>query len=134
MMMPIPALLMVILFALFHILMTRTVLGRYIYAVGGNREAARLSGVPVSSVLLFVYTVTGILAGVVGIITARPHKLARARRLLAMLMEWTWRHLLAVVIGGTSLFGGEGRLTGRICWFTPHRCHSQWDESTGNQG
>ncbi|MCB1094600.1 MAG: ABC transporter permease [Verrucomicrobiae bacterium] len=108
MMMPIPALLMVILFVLFHILMTRTVLGRYIYAVGGNREAARLSGVPVSSVLLFVYTVTGILAGVVGIITASRFGTGKAT--FGDMMELDV--IAAVVIGGTSLFGGEGRLTG----------------------
>ena len=108
MMMPIPALLMVVLFVLFHILMTRTVLGRYIYAVGGNREAARLSGVPVSSVLLFVYTVTGLLAGVVGIITASRFGTGKAT--FGDMMELDV--IAAVVIGGTSLFGGEGRLTG----------------------
>jgi ribose transport system permease protein len=107
-MMPIPALLMVVLFVLFHILMTRTVLGRYIYAVGGNREAARLSGVPVSSVLLFVYTVTGLLAGVVGIITASRFGTGKAT--FGDMMELDV--IAAVVIGGTSLFGGEGRLTG----------------------
>lgn len=107
-MIPIPAVLMVILFLLFHVLMTRTVLGRYIYAVGGNREAARLSGVPVSSVLLFVYTVTGLLAGIVGIITASRFGTGKAT--FGDMMELDV--IAAVVIGGTSLFGGEGRLTG----------------------
>ena len=47
---------MLILFAIAHVVMTRTSIGRYIYAVGGNPEAARLSGVPVKWVLVFVYT------------------------------------------------------------------------------
>ena len=54
---------MVLLYAAGHILMSRMKIGRYLYAVGGNREAARLSGVPVTQVLLFAYTVSGLLAG-----------------------------------------------------------------------
>lgn len=107
-MIPIPAVLMVGLFMVFHVMMTRTTLGRYIYAVGGNREAARLSGVPVSAVLLFVYTVTGLLAGVVGIITASRFGTGKAT--FGDMMELDV--IAAVVIGGTSLFGGEGRLIG----------------------
>ena len=105
---PFPALLSIGLFVVFHVLMTRTTLGRYIYAVGGNREAARLSGVPVSRVLLFVYTATGILAGVVGIITASRFGTGKAT--FGNMMELDV--IAAVVIGGTSLFGGEGRMVG----------------------
>lgn len=105
---PLPAVIMVGLFLVFHVIMTRTTLGRYIYAVGGNREAARLSGVPVNAVLLFVYTITGLLAGVVGIITASRFGTGKAT--FGDMMELDV--IAAVVIGGTSLFGGEGRLTG----------------------
>jgi ribose transport system permease protein len=59
---PNTVLLMALLFILAHLLMTRTSVGRYIYAVGGNPEAARLSGVPVKWVLVFVYTLCGVLA------------------------------------------------------------------------
>ena len=61
---------MVALYALAHVVMTRTALGRYIYAVGGNAQAARLSGVRVGWVLLFVYTVCGALAGLGGVVMA----------------------------------------------------------------
>jgi ribose transport system permease protein len=60
---PNAVLLMLLLYAAAHFVMTRTVLGRCLYAVGGNAEAARLSGVPVKKVLLFAYTACGALAG-----------------------------------------------------------------------
>jgi ribose/xylose/arabinose/galactoside ABC-type transport system permease subunit len=66
--------LMVLLFAAAHVVMSKTVLGRYIYAIGGNAEAARLSGVPVRRVVLLVYTLSGALAGLGGIITASQLK------------------------------------------------------------
>ena len=75
--------LMLVLYALAHVLMSRMTLGRYLYAVGGNDEAARLSGVPVKKILLFAYTACGALAGLGGIthntgshlefVTARQH-------------------------------------------------------------
>ena len=64
---PNSVILMLILYTIAHVLMTRTSIGRYIYAVGGNPEAARLSGVPVKWVLLFAYTITGLLAGLGGL-------------------------------------------------------------------
>src|SRR5262249_21174625 len=67
---PNPLGLMLLLYAVAHVLMTRMTLGRYVYAVGGNREAARLSGVPVRRVLLFAYTTCGALAGVGGVVMA----------------------------------------------------------------
>ncbi|MBT3541812.1 MAG: ABC transporter permease, partial [Opitutae bacterium] len=66
--------LMVVLYLLAHTLMSRTTLGRYIYAVGGNPEAARLSGVPVKKVLLGVYASCGALAGLGGVIMASQFK------------------------------------------------------------
>src|SRR5439155_22571139 len=62
--------LMAILYVVAHVMMSNMALGRYIYAVGGNREAARLSGVPVIAVVLIVYTVSGALAGLGGVVTA----------------------------------------------------------------
>ena len=60
---PNPIVLMLVLFVAAHLLMTRTMFGRYVYAVGGNVEAARLSGVPVTAVLLAVYCLCGAFAG-----------------------------------------------------------------------
>ena len=62
--------LMVLLYIFAHFVMSRTTAGRYIYAVGGNPEAARLSGVPVKRILLWVYTVSGALAGLGGVVMA----------------------------------------------------------------
>lgn len=102
--------LMLALYVLAHGVMTRTVLGRYIYAVGGNVEAARLSGVPVKRVLLLVYTLCGALAGLGGIVTASllnsgDPKYGETHELFV---------IAAVVVGGTSLAGGEGKVLGTL--------------------
>ncbi len=102
--------LMLILFAMAHVLMTRTSIGRYIYAVGGNPEAARLSGVPVKWVLLFVYTLTGLLAGLGGVMEASLHTTGDPKS--GELVEL--KVIAAVVVGGTSLAGGQGRITGTL--------------------
>jgi ribose transport system permease protein len=102
--------LMAVLYAVAHLLMTRLPLGRYIYAVGGNIEAARLSGVRVSRVLLFAYTVCGALAGVGGIVLASQLKSGSPTYGL-MYELYT---IAAVVVGGTSLSGGEGKIFGTL--------------------
>ena len=65
---------MAVLYGLAHILMSRLKLGRYLYAVGGNSEAARLSGVPVKRVLRFAYTASAALAGLGGVVMASQLK------------------------------------------------------------
>ena len=102
--------LMLALYVLAHILMSRMVLGRYVYAVGGNAEAARLSGVPVRRVLLFVYTLSGALAGVGGIILAS--QLQSGSPLYGETYELYV--IAAVVVGGTSISGGEGKVLGTL--------------------
>jgi len=101
---------MVILYAAAHVLMSRTALGRYIYAVGGNAEAARLSGVPVKRVLVFVYATCGALAGLGGVVTASQLKSGSPTYGL-MYELYT---IAAVVVGGTSLSGGEGKILGTL--------------------
>jgi len=107
---PNAVLLMVILYAVAHVMMTRMSLGRHIYAVGGNREAARLSGVPVRRVLLFVYTVCGALGGLGGVVMASQLKSGSPTYGL-MYELYT---IAAVVVGGTSLAGGEGKILGTL--------------------
>jgi ribose transport system permease protein len=107
---PNPVILMAVLFAVAHILMTRTAVGRSIYAVGGNPEAARLSGVPVTTVLLFVYAACGALAGLAGVLDAS--RFGGGRPNAGELYEL--RVIAAVVVGGTSLAGGEGRILGTL--------------------
>ena len=107
---PNAVLLMLGLYAAAHVLMSRTALGRYLYAVGGNVEAARLSGVPVRRVLLFAYTACGATAGLGGIVLASTLKSgAPTYGLMYELYA-----IAAVVVGGTSLAGGEGRVLGTL--------------------
>jgi ribose transport system permease protein len=90
--------------------MVQTTLGRYIYAIGGNREAAWLSGVPVRRVLLFVYVACAALAGLGGVIQASM--LRSGSPLYGQYYELYV--IAAVVVGGTSLSGGEGRILGTL--------------------
>jgi ribose transport system permease protein len=102
--------LMLILYALAHVLMSRMKLGRHLYAVGGNGEAARLSGVPVKRVLLFAYIASGLLAGLGGVIMASQLKSGSA----TYGNMYELYVIAAVVVGGTSLSGGEGRMLGTL--------------------
>ena len=102
--------LMVLLYVLAHLMMTRTTIGRYVYAVGGNPEAARLSGVPVKWVLVFVYTLCGILSGLGGVMETSLHVTASPKAGFMLELQV----IAAVVVGGTSLAGGQGRILGTL--------------------
>ena len=102
--------LMVVLYLLAHITMSRTTIGRYIYAVGGNPEAARLSGVPVKKILLWVYASCGALAGLGGVIMASQFKSGDPKYGLM----YELYVIAAVVVGGTSLSGGRGKVFGTL--------------------
>ncbi|MCP4645224.1 MAG: ABC transporter permease [bacterium] len=98
------------LYLVAHVLMTRTAFGRYIYAVGGNAEGARLTGVPVRRVLLLVYTMCGATAGLGGIVLSS--QLSTASPKYGVMYELYV--IAAVVVGGTSLRGGQGRVLGTL--------------------
>jgi ribose/xylose/arabinose/galactoside ABC-type transport system permease subunit len=87
-----------------------TVLGRAIYAVGGNREAARVSGISIDRTKIAVYTLAGFLSAVGGIVLAG--RLNSANALMGEGEELG--SIAAVVIGGTNLFGGEGGVVGSL--------------------
>lgn len=106
---PNPVLLMLILYVIAHLIMSKTIFGRYVYAVGGNKEAARLSGVGVKKITLIVYTLCGALAGLGGILQAS--KLSGDPKLGVM---FELDVIAAVVVGGTSLMGGQGRIFGTL--------------------
>ena len=102
--------LMVILYGLAHVVMSKMKLGRYLYAVGGNVEAARLSGVPVKRVLMFAYIASALLAGLGGVIMASQLKSGSA----TYGNMYELYVIAAVVVGGTSLSGGEGKMLGTL--------------------
>src|SRR5262249_8709775 len=107
---PNAVLLMLASYGIAHVVMTRTVFGRYVYAVGGNAEASRLSGVPVRRILLMVDTLCGALAGLGGVVMASQLK-SGAPTYGQMYELYV---IAAAVVGGTSLSGGRGKILGTL--------------------
>jgi len=105
---PIPVIVMLAVVFAGHFVLTQTRFGRYVYAIGGNEEAARLSGVNVAGVKLGVYVIAGALAGVASMLLAG--------RLNSGVPQsgqgYELQSIAAVVVGGTSLMGGRGSMTG----------------------
>ncbi len=107
---PVPVIIMGLVFALCYVVLARTVLGRYVYAIGGNEEAARLSGVNVTFYKTLVYVISGLLSTTSAIIlTAR---LNSAQPTAGSGFELD--AIAAVVLGGTTLAGGEGGIGGTL--------------------
>lgn len=107
---PAPVILMGLVFTASHLLLAKTQTGRYVYAVGGNEEAAILSGVDVRRVKMMVYGQCGMLSGLAAILlTAR---LNSAQPIAGIMYELD--AIAATVIGGTSLLGGEGTVFGTL--------------------
>ncbi|HEX2924125.1 MAG TPA: ABC transporter permease [Chloroflexota bacterium] len=101
---------LVIIYIVGHLVLSRAKVGRYTYSIGGNEDASLLSGVPVWKTKLFAYALTGLLAAVAGIITA-----GRVGAVAPQAGDgFELDVIAAVVIGGTSLAGGQGRLVGSI--------------------
>lgn len=107
---PFPAIVFLLTMALFGFITTRTVYGRSVYAVGGNAEATRLSGIPVNRVRITIFATTGFLAAMSGVLlTARLNS-----GVATVGVGWEFDCIAAVIIGGTSLFGGEGSIFGTL--------------------
>lgn len=96
--------------AIFWFILRKTVLGVHIYAVGGNATAARLTGIKVGMVLTFVYSMSGLLSGLGGVMTAS--RLYSASGLLGEGYELD--AIAAVILGGTSINGGSGSVAGTL--------------------
>lgn len=107
---PMPVVVLVVMGAIGWFILNRLSIGRAMYAVGGNLEAARLSGIPVKRVLVTVYALSGIFAGVAGLVLSG--RLASAQPQAATGYELD--SIAAVVIGGASLAGGVGRISGTL--------------------
>ena len=107
---PVPVLIMICVVVAMNLLTKITRFGRYVFAIGGNPEAAELSGIHVKKITAFVFMVMGILCGVAAVITtARLNAGANSMGTLAELNV-----IAAAVIGGTSLAGGQGTIIGAI--------------------
>jgi ribose transport system permease protein len=102
--------LMIFLYVLAHVLMSRMKMGRYLYAVGGNDEAARISGLPVKRVLMFAYISSASLAGLGGVVMASQLKSGSA----TYGNMYELYVIAAVVVGGASLSGGVGKMLGTL--------------------
>ena len=107
---PVPVIIMLVITVIATLFLSKTTLGRYIYAVGGNEEAARLAGINVNRVKLFVYTVSGLLSAISGIILLS--RLVSAQPSAGLGFELPV--IAASIIGGTSLLGGEGTVLGAV--------------------
>lgn len=105
---PTPVIIMACVFAVGYLLLQRFRIGRRIYAIGGNETAARLSGIDVRAVTIAVYAFAGFCAGVAGILVSS--RLSSGQPAGSMGFELSV--IAAVVVGGTSLMGGRGRLSG----------------------
>jgi putative xylitol transport system permease protein len=107
---PIPVFMMAAVVFLAHLVLRHHAFGRYVYAVGGNEEAARLSGLPIRRLLIAVYCLSGALSGLGGMILAS--KLGSGDPKSGMMYELD--AIAAVVLGGTSLMGGRGTIFGTL--------------------
>jgi ribose/xylose/arabinose/galactoside ABC-type transport system permease subunit len=107
---PAPVIVTAVIYVCAHFVLTRTTFGRYVYAIGGNEEATRLSGVSIRFHKTMIYGVCGLTSALAAIIlTAR---LNSAQPIAGMMYELD--AIAATVIGGTSLMGGEGTLGGTL--------------------
>lgn len=107
---PVPVVWMLLLFAGFWFLLKKTVFGRHLYATGGNEEAARLSGVKVDRVKLWVYTASGAMSAMAGVVLTSRLNSAQPTAGTGYELD----AIAAVVLGGTSLSGGRGWIFGTL--------------------
>lgn len=107
---PIPVVWMLIMFGLFAFMLKKTVFGRHVYATGGNEEAARLSGVKVDQIKLWVYTLSGAMSAMAGVVLTSRLNSAQPTAGSGYELD----AIAAVVLGGTSLTGGRGWIFGTL--------------------
>lgn len=107
---PVPVIYLIVLTVIFVYMMNKTRLGRHIYAVGGNPEAARFSGINNAKITLLVYTLSGLMAAISGVVLASRMFSGQPTAGQGAEMD----AIAAVVIGGTSMSGGIGTIGGTI--------------------
>ena len=107
---PVPVIIMVVLMLIFAVIMRRTRFGRHVYATGGNEHAARLSGVKVDRVKLSVYVLSSTIAALAGVIGFSRYLSAEPASGFGSELDV----IAAAAIGGASLAGGAGSVTGAV--------------------
>lgn len=109
-MVPVPVVWMLLLFAGLWFVLKKTIFGRHVYATGGNEESARLSGVKVDRVKIWVYTLSGALSAMAGVVLTSRLNSAQPTAGAGYELD----AIAAVVLGGTSLTGGRGWIFGTL--------------------
>jgi inositol transport system permease protein len=107
---PFPIIILLIAFAVCSVVLNKTILGRYMYAVGGNEPAARASGIRVSRVKMWVYTICGLLSAMGGILLTSRITTGQPNAGAGFELD----AIAAAIIGGTSTSGGTGTMTGTL--------------------
>ena len=107
---PTPVILMIVIFIIAALMINKTQLGRHIYAVGGNVQAAKFSGISVQKVKFIVYAYTGVMAGIAGVVIASRLYSGQPTAGDGAEMD----AIASVVVGGTSMSGGSGRIGGTL--------------------
>ena len=107
---PLPVVYMVVLIILFSFILSKTKFGTYVYAIGGNREAARLSGVPIKKIEIVVFTISGLLSAFAGLVLCSRMYSGQP----SVGSGYELDAIAACVLGGTSMTGGKGRISGTV--------------------
>ena len=107
---PLPVVYMVVLIILFSFILSKTKFGTYVYAIGGNREAARLSGVPIKKIEIIVFTISGLLSAFAGLVLCSRMYSGQP----SVGSGYELDAIAACVLGGTSMTGGKGRISGTV--------------------
>ncbi|EOS77635.1 hypothetical protein C819_00745 [Lachnospiraceae bacterium 10-1] len=108
---PLMVILAAVVFILFYVILNKTLLGKYAYAIGGNAETARLSGVNVKAVSCVLYILTGLMSSFAGILMSSRIS-SGDPNLSTSGIEF--EVIVAIILGGTSLLGGQGSLVGTL--------------------
>jgi ribose transport system permease protein len=111
---PIPFVVAILMAIVFHVILTRTKFGTYVFAVGGNENAARFSGIKVDRIRIATYMIVGLCTGIAAVI-----EMSRMAAVAATTSgsNYEFEAITAVIVGGTSLSGGRGRIIGSIVGF-----------------
>ncbi len=108
---PVPGLFFLAAILIYGAVLRFTPFGRYVYAIGGNEEAARLSGIAVGRVKIVTYAISGLMAGLAAVLYVAQYRQGKPDAGAGLELD----AIAAVVIGGTSLMGGRGGLAGTFC-------------------